>query len=91
MTYSVPRAELRNEVVQLAENLLQKSPAILRATKEVIRGVRDMSVEQAYDYIAAKQDQARFRDNEGTRARGMSEFLDNKAYRPGLGPVKRPE
>ncbi len=90
VTYSVPLAELRSEVVKLADELLQKSPVILRATKEVIKGVCDMSVEQAYDYIAAKQDQARFRDNEGTRARGMSEFLDSKNYRPGLGPIKRP-
>ncbi len=91
VTYSVPLSDLRCEVVGLAEELLQKNPAVLRATKEVIKGVRDMSVDQAYDYIAAKQEQARFRDAEGTRARGMSEFLDTKTYRPGLGPVKRPE
>ncbi|MFQ5804360.1 MAG: p-hydroxycinnamoyl CoA hydratase/lyase [Candidatus Methylomirabilales bacterium] len=90
VTYAVPLAELRNEVIGLAGELLEKSPAVLRATKEVIKGVRDMSVEQAYDYIAAKQEQARFRDAEKTRARGMSEFLDSKSYRPGLGPVKRP-
>ena len=91
VTYSVPLAELRDEVISLANDLLEKSPAILRATKEVIKGVRDMSVEQAYDYIAAKSEQARFRDAEGTRARGMSEFLDEKKYRPGLQPVSRPE
>ena len=91
VTYSVPLAELRDEVISLANDLLEKSPAILRATKEVIKGVRDMSVEQAYDYIAAKSEQARFRDAEGTRARGMSEFLDEKTYRPGLQPVSRPE
>ncbi len=91
VTYSVPLAELRDEVISLANNLLEKSPAILRATKEVIKGVRNMSVDQAYDYIAAKSEQARYRDTEGTRARGMSEFLDEKTYRPGLQPVSRPE
>jgi len=26
-------------------------------------------------------------DSGGTRERGMTEFLDKKTYRPGLGPV----
>lgn len=30
-------------------------------------------------------------DPEQTRARGMREFLDEKKYRPGFEPVKRPE
>ena len=30
-------------------------------------------------------------DPERTRARGMREFLDEKKYRPGFEPVKRPE
>ena len=29
-------------------------------------------------------------DREGTRERGMTEFLDKKTYRPGLGPVGKP-
>ena len=28
-----------------------------------------------------------FVDRDGTRQRGMEEFLDKKTYRPGLGPV----
>ncbi len=91
VTLSVPKDQLRDRVVALANNLMEKSPVILRATKECIKGVRDMSVDQAYDYIAAKQEQARFRDKEGTRSRGMSEFLDVKSYRPGLAAVKGPE
>ncbi len=91
VTLSVPKDQLRDRVIELANTLMDKSPAILRATKEVIKGVRDMSVDQAYDYIAAKQEQARFRDTEETRSRGMKEFLDTKSYRPGLAAVKRPD
>ena len=91
VTFAVPKDQLRDRVIQLANNLMEKSPVIVRSTKECIKGVRDMSVDQAYDYIAAKQEQARFRDKEGTRSRGMSEFLDVKSYRPGLAAVKGPE
>ena len=89
VTFAVPKDQLRDRVIQLANNLMEKSPVIVRSTKECIKGVRDMSVDQAYDYIAAKQEQARFRDKEGIRSKGLMEFLDNKTYRPGLAAVKR--
>jgi len=89
VTYAVPRAKLREETIALATELKAKAPYVVRATKEAIRAVRHMSIDEAYDYLEAKSDQLRFRDPEKTRAKGMQEFLDAKTYRPGFGPVKR--
>ena len=89
VTYAVPRDRLRAEVEAVAADLKKISPAVLRGTKETIRTIDDMPVEMAYEYSYAKSDQLRMRDTEQTRARGMAEFLDEKSYRPGLGPVKR--
>ena len=58
---------------------------------ETIRNCRDMSIEESYEYIMAKQEQLRFRDTENTRHRGMQDFLDDKKYRPGLTAVGRAE
>ena len=89
VTYAVPRAKLREETIALATELKAKAPYVVRATKEAIRAVRHMSIDEAYDYLEAKSDQLRFRDPEKTRAKGMQEFLDAKTYRPGFEPVKR--
>jgi hypothetical protein len=49
-----------------------------------------MDMDQAYEYLGAKSMALRAADPEQTRARGMREFLDEKKFRPGLEPVKRP-
>ena len=41
------------------------------------------------DYLFAKIDQMRFLDPEQGRERAMRQFLDERAYRPGLGNYKR--
>ena len=89
ITYSVPRKKLRAEVEALADELMEKSPAVLRSVKEAIRAVRHMNIDQAYEYLEAKSEQLRFRDTEGTRDRGIREFVDEKKYRPGFEPVSR--
>lgn len=91
VTFSVPRDQLRDEVIKLAKDLMKISPEVVRGTKETIRTVRDMGIDQAYEYIQGKSEQLRFRDQENTRARGMMEFLDKKSYRPGHEAVKGPE
>ena len=91
VTYAVPGDKLREETVKLAENLMKKAPAVLQATKETIRNCRDMSIEESYEYIMAKQEQLRWRDTENTRHRGMQDFLDDKKYRPGFKAVDRAE
>jgi trans-feruloyl-CoA hydratase/vanillin synthase len=90
-TLSVPADRLREETLTIARELIAKSPMVLAYTKQAIRAVRDMNLEQAYEYLGAKSMALRAADPEQTRARGMREFLDEKKYRPGLGPVARPD
>ena len=89
INYAVPRARLREEVVSLANELMGKNPTVLRAAKQAFKICREMDWEQAQDYLAAKMDQMRFQDNEGGRAEGMRQFLDEKSFRPGLGAYTR--
>jgi hypothetical protein len=49
----------------------------------------EMSWEQAHDYLYAKVDQSQFRDPEGSRERGLAQFLDEKSIRPGLRRYER--
>jgi trans-feruloyl-CoA hydratase/vanillin synthase len=86
---SVPRVQLRDEVRRLAETLKAKNPVVLRAAKVGFKHAREMSWDQAEDYLYAKLEQSRFLDKERGRESGLSEFLDGKTYRPGLGPYPR--
>jgi trans-feruloyl-CoA hydratase/vanillin synthase len=86
---AVPGDKLRGETVALAKKLMEKNPAALRFTKEAIRAVRKMDVNQAADYLRAKSDALKFVDKEGGREEAMSQFLDEKTYRPGFGAYKR--
>jgi len=89
VNFSFPKEKLRDETVKLARKLMEKSPAVLRYTKEALRAVRFMNEPQAADYLAAKSDALRFADKEDSRTQGMKQFLDDKSYRPGLGTFKR--
>jgi feruloyl-CoA hydratase/lyase len=86
---SVPRARLREETLALAKVLLQKSPVPLRAAKNGFKRCRELTWEQAEDYLYAKVDQAVFRDPEKGRAEGLRQFLDDKSIKPGLQTYKR--
>ena len=86
---SVPKAKLKEATVALAKKLQEKSPAVLRYTKEAVRAVRFMNEPQAADYLNAKSDALRFVDKEDSRGQGMKQFLDEKTYRPGFGAFKR--
>lgn len=86
---AVPGDKLREETVALARELMEKNPTVLAYTKQAVRAVKTMDMENAYEYLRAKIQALQFMDREGTRERGMEEFLDKKTYRPGLGPVSR--
>lgn len=86
---SVPRENLRSETMALADALTKKNPQTLRTIKESLRFVRDMSVEQAADYLLAKERELRYLDPELGREKAMTQFLDQKTYRPGMGEYKR--
>src|SRR5690349_858236 len=86
---AVPLKGLRARTKQIAETLMGKNPTVLRAAKTAYRRVRDMSYEDAGDYLMAKNDQARLFDPEQGREQGMKQFLDDKSYRPGLQGYRR--
>ncbi|WOF22850.1 p-hydroxycinnamoyl CoA hydratase/lyase [Microbacterium betulae] len=86
---SVPRAELDDAVRELTTTLLALNPYALRATKEALRHSATMDYEQATDYLGAKAAQLARSDPERGRAQGLSQFLDTKEFKPGLGAYRR--
>lgn len=86
---SVPLENLRDEVLGLARKLEAKSPAAVQYTKEAVRMVRNMTKEQAFDYLTAKSDALKFKDPEGGRQKAMKQFLDEKSFKPGLSQYQR--
>src|SRR5262245_5214626 len=88
---SVPLDRLRDEVEALARELLEKNPVVLRAAKLGFKHCRQMSWEQAEDYLYAKLEQSQFLDAERGREQGLTQFLDEKRIRPGLETYAREE
>ena len=86
---SVPLKQLRDETIALAAKLVEKNPVVLRAAKNGFKRARELTWEQAEDYLYAKLDQAQLRDPEQGRAEGLKQFLDDKAIKPGLQAYKR--
>src|SRR4051812_30866866 len=86
---AVPRERLRERTTALAKVLMEKNPIAMKAAKHAYRRVLDMSWDDAEDYLFAKIDQMRFLDPEKGRDRGMTQFLDDKTYKPGLGAYRR--
>ncbi len=82
----VPHDDLRAEVEKLADGLLKKSPAVLRATKQAVRQVRTMDHNQAFDYLMEKNMAIRYHDArfnmQNSYQEGLKQFLDEKSYRP---------
>ena len=88
VNYAVPDDALEAETVKLAEKLMKKSPAVLRATKQAVRKVRTMDFDQAYDYLAAKGQAIKIGDAEDSYNTGLRQFLDEKSYKPTFEPFK---
>jgi len=86
---AVPRAQLRERTKALAKVLMEKNPTVLRQAKIAHRYAAEMSWEQAADYLMAKVDQGTFHDPERGRDTAMKQFLDEKKFKPGLGPYQR--
>ena len=74
---------------QLARKLMDKNPTVLKQAKIAHRIASEMSWEQGADYLMAKSDQSLLHDAERGRDTGMSQFLDDKSFRPGLGAYRR--
>jgi feruloyl-CoA hydratase/lyase len=81
---AVPLAKLQARVTDVANVLLTKNPVALKATKDAVRRVQEMTYENAEDYLIRAQEAANFFDNEG-RKEGIRQFIDEKSYKPGVG------
>jgi trans-feruloyl-CoA hydratase/vanillin synthase len=81
---ALPLAKLRERVESVARTLLKKNPIALKATKDAVRRVGEMTYENAEDFLVRAQEAANFFDNDG-RKEGIKQFIDDKSYKPGLG------
>ena len=80
---ALPREKLQERVTAVAKTLLEKNPVALKAAKDAIRRVGEMTYDNAEDYLIRAQEGANFFDNEG-RKEGIHQFIDEKSYKPGL-------
>lgn len=85
---ALPLDQLKPRVNEVANVLLKKNPIALKATKDAIRRVREMSYDNAEDYLIRAQEAANSFDNDG-RKEGIKQFIDDKTYKPGLGAYDR--
>jgi trans-feruloyl-CoA hydratase/vanillin synthase len=81
---ALPLAQLQERVTAVAGTLLKKNPIALKATKDAVRRVSDLSYDNAEDYLIRAQEAANFFDNDG-RKEGIHQFIDEKSFKPGLG------
>ena len=86
---AVPLADLKDRTTALAQQLLSKNPTVLRGAKSAVRQVKRLDWEASDEYLTAKNAQVRLLDPEGGRAAGLTQFLDEKSFRPGLGGYQR--
>jgi trans-feruloyl-CoA hydratase/vanillin synthase len=82
---SVPAGRLEARVTEVAQKLLEKNWETLKATKDAVRRVREMTYDNAEDYLIRAQEALNFHDRSDGRHAGMKQFLDDKSYKPGLG------
>ena len=80
---ALPQEKLEARVIAVAKALLEKNPVALKAAKDAIRRVGEMTYDNAEDYLIRAQEAANFFDNEG-RKEGIHQFIDEKSYKPGL-------
>ncbi|WP_114952109.1 p-hydroxycinnamoyl CoA hydratase/lyase [Sphingosinicella terrae] len=81
---SVPADSLKARVTELANLLLAKNPVALKAAKDAVRRVKEMTYDNAEDYLVRAQEAANFHDKTDGRKEGIRQFIDEKSYKPGL-------
>ena len=81
---ALPADRLKERVIEVANVLLGKNSDALRATKWAVRRVREMSYDNAEDYLIRAQEAANSFDGEG-RKEATRQFIDEKSFKPGLG------
>ncbi len=81
----VPSDQLENRTRELAQKLLEKNWTTLKAAKDAVRRVEDMTYDDAEDYLVRAQEAANFHDRTDGRHEGIRQFIDEKSFKPGLG------
>ena len=84
----LPADKLRARTVQLAKILMAKNPVVLNAAKLAYKHSDEMNWETAEDYLSAKAAQATLFDPTKGMMQGISQFLDDKTYKPGLSSYR---
>ena len=80
---AVPLSDLKSRVLEVAKALLAKNGVALKATKDAVRRVSEMTYDNAEDYLIRAHEAANSFDNDG-RKEGIRQFIDEKSYKPGL-------
>jgi trans-feruloyl-CoA hydratase/vanillin synthase len=86
---AVPGTQLRERTIELAKHVGSMNRTVLEAAKTGFKRARSMEWETSEEYLYAKLDQSIANDPEHGREQGMSQFLDEKTFKPGLGAYKR--
>jgi trans-feruloyl-CoA hydratase/vanillin synthase len=81
---ALPLASLEARVLEVCKVLLAKNPVALKATKDAVRRVREMTYDNAEDYLVRAQEAANSFDPKG-RIDATRQFIDEKTFKPGLG------
>jgi len=81
---ALPLDQLKTRVTEVAKVLLGKNAVALKATKDAVRRVREMTYDNAEDYLIRAQEAANSFDMEG-RKEATRQFIDEKSFKPGLG------
>jgi trans-feruloyl-CoA hydratase/vanillin synthase len=80
---ALPLDALKGRVIEVAKVLLGKNAVALKATKDAIRRVREMTYDNAEDFLIRAQEAANGFDGEG-RKEATRQFIDEKSFKPGL-------
>ena len=82
---SLPAEKLKARVQEVADALKKKDSHALRATKWAVRRVREMTYDNAEDYLIRAQEALNDFGGWETRKEATKQFLDEKTFKPGLG------
>jgi trans-feruloyl-CoA hydratase/vanillin synthase len=82
---SLPADKLEARVLEVANKLLKKNPFTAKATKDAVRRVREMTYQNAEEYLIRAQEALNWHDKSDGRHVAMKQFLDDKTFKPGLG------
>ena len=86
---AVPLDQLRTRVKQIADSMLEKNPQTLKAAKDAVKRVAEMSYDASEDYLVVRQESLNYLDKSEGRKQGIKQFIDDKTFRPGLGAYKK--